>query len=48
MKQIALQLSRSPKTVEMHRRHVMQKLNLYSISELTKYAIRKGLTSLDA
>ena len=47
-KQIARQLSRSPKTVEMHRRHVMQKLDLYSISELTKYAIRKGLTSLDA
>jgi DNA-binding NarL/FixJ family response regulator len=47
-KQIARDLSRSPKTVEMHRRHVMQKLNLYSISELTKYAIRKGLTSLDA
>jgi DNA-binding NarL/FixJ family response regulator len=47
-KQIARQLSRSPKTVEMHRRHLMQKLNLYSISELTKYAIRKGLTSLDA
>ncbi len=47
-KQIARQLSRSPKTIEMHRRHLMQKLNLYSISELTKYAIRKGLTSLDA
>jgi len=47
-KQIARDLSRSPKTVEMHRRHLMQKLNLYSISELTKYAIRKGLTSLDA
>ena len=47
-KQIARQLSRSAKTIEMHRRHLMQKLNLYSISELTKYAIRKGLTSLDA
>jgi len=47
-KQIARNLSRSPKTVEMHRRHLMQKLNLHSISELTKYAIRKGLTSLDA
>jgi DNA-binding NarL/FixJ family response regulator len=47
-KQIARALSRSPKTVEMHRRHLMQKLNLTSIPELTKYAIRKGLTSLDA
>ena len=47
-KQIARHMSRSPKTIEMHRRHVMQKLQMYSISELTKYAIRKGLTSLDA
>jgi DNA-binding NarL/FixJ family response regulator len=47
-KEIARHLSRSVKTIEMHRRHVMQKLDLYSISELTKYAIRKGLTSLDA
>jgi len=47
-KEIARVLSRSVKTIEMHRRHLMQKLHLYSISELTKYAIRKGLTSLDA
>ena len=47
-KEIARHMSRSPKTIEMHRRHVMQKLQMYSLSELTKYAIRKGLTSLDA
>ncbi len=46
-KEIARHMSRSPKTIEMHRRHVMQKLQIYSLSELTKYAIRKGLTSLD-
>jgi DNA-binding NarL/FixJ family response regulator len=47
-KQIALRLSRSAKTVEMHRRHTMDKLNLHSIAELTKYAVRMGLASLDA
>ena len=45
-KQIALQLSMSTKTVETHRQHLMQKLDLHSIAELTKYAIRTGLTSL--
>ncbi|HUT58787.1 MAG TPA: response regulator transcription factor [Phycisphaerae bacterium] len=47
-KEIARHMSRSPKTIEMHRRHVMQKLQIWSLAELTKYAIRKGLTSLDA
>ncbi len=32
-------------TVEVHRRNIMRKLNLHSIAELTKYAIREGLTS---
>jgi two-component system NarL family response regulator len=31
-------------TVEVHRRNIMRKLNLHSIAELTKYAIREGLT----
>jgi len=48
IKRIARKLSRSPKTVEMHRRHLMEKLNLYSVADLTKYAIRKGLVSLDS
>ncbi|MGB2975714.1 MAG: response regulator transcription factor [Phycisphaerae bacterium] len=47
-KQIARQLARSAKTVEMHRRHLMEKLNLHGVADLTKYAIRRGLTSLDA
>ncbi len=46
-KQIALKLHISVKTVETHRRQMMNKLDLYSVAELTKYAVRKGLTSLD-
>ncbi|MCJ7802235.1 MAG: response regulator transcription factor [Candidatus Marinimicrobia bacterium] len=37
----------SPKTVESHRANIMEKLNIHNIPELTKYAIRAGLTSLD-
>ncbi len=36
----------STKTVETHRRKIMAKLDIYSISELTKFAIREGLTSI--
>ena len=46
-KQIASHLSVSVKTVETYRRHIMQKLSLHSIAELTKYAIREGITSLE-
>lgn len=44
---IADQLHVSVKTVESHRQQIMQKLNLRSVAELTKYAIREGLTSLE-
>ena len=37
----------SSKTVEGHRRQIMEKLNIYSVAELTKYAIREGLTSIE-
>ena len=47
-KQIAEHLNLSVKTVETHRRHIMQKLGITSIAELTKFAIREGLTTLDA
>ncbi len=33
-------------TIETHKQHIMEKLNLHSIAELTKYAIREGITSL--
>ncbi|MBA7662460.1 Transcriptional regulatory protein DegU [subsurface metagenome] len=46
-KKIASILNVSMKTVETHRQHVMEKLNAHSVAELTKYAIREGLTSLD-
>lgn len=45
-KEIALSLHISPKTVETHRRQVMAKLKVYSVAELTQYAIREGLTVL--
>ena len=46
-KQIALALHISTKTVDTHRRHIMRKLDLHSLPELTKYAIRRGLSSLE-
>ncbi len=45
-KEIASKLSVSAKTIESHRRQVMGKLNIRNIAELTKYAIREGLTSV--
>jgi DNA-binding NarL/FixJ family response regulator len=44
-KQIALSLHVSPKTVDSNRRQIMNKLGIFNIAELTKYAIREGLTS---
>ena len=46
-KEIASRLHISVKTVETHRRQVMHKLDIFSVAELTKYAIRNGLTRLD-
>ena len=46
-KEISDHLSISMKTVEKHRQHISEKLDIYSIAELTKYAIREGMTSLD-
>jgi DNA-binding NarL/FixJ family response regulator len=46
-KQIALKLHISVKTVETHRRQIMSKLDIHTVAELTKYAIKKGLTSLE-
>ena len=44
---IAAELHLSIKTIETHRKRIMDKLGLRSIAELTKYAIREGLTTLD-
>ncbi len=41
--QIAAHLQVSVNTVGSHRRHIMKKLDLHSLPELTKYALREGL-----
>lgn len=46
-KEIAAELFLSAKTVETHRQHLMDKLDMYTVAELTKYAIREGLTTLE-
>jgi two-component system response regulator NreC len=46
--QIAELLHISIKTVETHRQQIMHKLGIKSVAELTKYAIREGLTSLES
>jgi DNA-binding NarL/FixJ family response regulator len=46
-KQIALRLSISPKTADANRRQIMKTLDIHSIAELTKYAIREGITTAD-
>jgi len=46
-REIAHSLNVSIKTVETYRQQIMDKLNIHTIAELTKYAIREGLTSLE-
>jgi len=46
-KEIAYVLGVNNKTIEAFRKKLMTKLNLNSIAELTKFAIRHGLTSID-
>lgn len=46
-KEIASLLHVSINTIDTHRRRIMEKVNIHSVAELTKYAIRKGLTSLE-
>ena len=42
-KQVAAELGISIKTVEKHRQHVMQKLNIHETAGLTRYAIAQGI-----
>ena len=45
--QISERLFVATSTVETHRRNLMRKLGIHSVADLTKYAIREGLTSLE-
>jgi DNA-binding NarL/FixJ family response regulator len=45
-KEIAPILHVSVKTVDSHREHIMEKLDIHNVAGLTKYAIREGLTFL--
>jgi two-component system, NarL family, response regulator NreC len=47
-KEIAAALGVGTKTVETHRRRMMEKLNRHSVAELTKYAVLEGLTPLES
>jgi DNA-binding NarL/FixJ family response regulator len=44
---VAARLHVSVKTVETHRQQVLKKLGLDGVADLTKYAIREGLVSLE-
>jgi len=46
-KEIAFSFNLSVKTIEVHRQRIMEKLDIHSVAELTKYAIREGLTPLE-
>jgi len=42
-KEVAAKLNISPYTVETHRSHILEKLNLHNPAELILYAVRKGI-----
>ena len=46
VKQIAAKLCLGIKTIYTHREQIMEKLNIQSMADLTKYALREGMTSL--
>lgn len=46
-KKAAEMLCLSSKTIDSHRKNIMDKLDIHTVAELTKYALREGMTSLD-
>jgi len=46
-KEIAFTFGVNVRTIDVHRSNIMKKLDLHSIAELTKYALREGLTSIE-
>jgi DNA-binding NarL/FixJ family response regulator len=44
--EIARRLHISTRTVDTHRQHIMEKLDIHSIAGLTRFAIRHGLSAL--
>ena len=44
---IAMALNVSVKTVETHRQRIMKKLNIFSVANLTRFAVKEGLTTLE-
>jgi DNA-binding NarL/FixJ family response regulator len=46
-KEVAYLLNLNVKTIDTHRQRIMKKLNLHNLADLTRYAIREGLTPLD-
>jgi DNA-binding NarL/FixJ family response regulator len=45
-KQIGWELGLSPKTVDVHRARIMQRLDISDLASLTRYAVRQGLVKL--
>jgi DNA-binding NarL/FixJ family response regulator len=46
-KEIARCVNASPQTIDVHRKNIMKKLNLHTVPELVKWAIRNKLLTLD-
>jgi len=46
-REIAADLCLSHKTVEVHRRRIMDKLDMHKVADLVRYAVREGLVGLD-
>lgn len=46
-REIAARLSISPRTVEAHRAHLMQKLDLHTQTDLLRYALRRGIIPME-